>query len=771
MAGFGVFRNYQKASLVALAILSMLAFFVLPPLLQYGGQAASVADTPVAKWAGGEIREKGLDRAVTMKLVVNRFLAEAVAAAGRDPAQAPRFAADELSTVRTMLLADEARKNGIVVSDAAINDFLDKLTSGQVRAEQFEQIMQGLRAGGGGVSQHDLFEAIRTELLAQHMQILLQRGFAGDPPGLRWDYFRRMEQSATVELVPIDVRAVGDDVKLPAPAVLRSFFEKHKDDLPDPRSDKPGFREPHRARVEYFVAKPGVFLDETTNDVTEEEIVEFYEAKKEAMFRAKPADAASKAPATPSSDEQPAAESAAPETPAAAAPAEGKPAEEPKSEAAASGDAVPAPEAPAAAPETPAPAAEAPAVPTEGVPPAEAPKEGSGANASRSPFRTVSYQDADAPAKPADEPAAAEGEAPKDEAAPAAVPATETPASAAPADAAAAVTPDAAAATPPAVEYEPLEAVRERIRETIAREKADAKVEVLFRKIADDVTAYTESYALWQAKEEARGIAPPRPPDVAKIAATVGLEGARSELQSIDQAYEAGGLGRSFEFVPDPGSRFGVRQLNWIEMIYGQGALGMRPVRSRDMEGNRYLSWRVEDQPEFTPTFETARPSVEAAWKIVEGRSLARKRAEEVARRAEGKESLEAAVAGDESMQVLKAGPFFWINPQAAMSGMAQVSQPAGIVMPGPEFMETVFGLEPGKVGVAFNEPKTVCYCVRLIDVEPPADKLKERFIASRGDPRATGVVAQDTFARSFEGWVEGLESRYGLEWKRKPRR
>ena len=110
MAGFGIFRTYQKASMVALAILAMLAFFVLPPLLQYGGQAASLADTPVATWNGGEVREKGLDRAVMMKFVVNRFLQEAAMAAGRDPAQASRFDVDERSVVTMMLLAEEAKK-------------------------------------------------------------------------------------------------------------------------------------------------------------------------------------------------------------------------------------------------------------------------------------------------------------------------------------------------------------------------------------------------------------------------------------------------------------------------------------------------------------------------------------------------------------------------------------------------------------------------------------------------------------------------------------
>ena len=102
-----------------------------------------------------------LDRAVMMKFVVNRFLQEAAMAAGRDPAQASRFDVDERSVVTMMLLAEEAKKNGIVVSDAAINDFLAKETNGQVGADQFEQIMGGLRAGGSGVSQHDLFEALR----------------------------------------------------------------------------------------------------------------------------------------------------------------------------------------------------------------------------------------------------------------------------------------------------------------------------------------------------------------------------------------------------------------------------------------------------------------------------------------------------------------------------------------------------------------------------------------------------------------------------------
>ena len=39
--------------------------------------------------------------------------------------------------------------------------------------------------------------------------------------------------------------------------------------------------------------------------------------------------------------------------------------------------------------------------------------------------------------------------------------------------------------------------------------------------------------------------------------------------------------------------------------------------------------------------------------------------------------------------------------------------------MPGDEFMKAVFSLEAGQTAVAFNEPRTVCYVIRLVSYEP----------------------------------------------------
>ena len=275
MAGsFDVFRKYQRSLLVAVAILAMLAFFVLPPFLQMGG-GGPAGDPVAARWSGGEIREGQLERSVAMRSVVNRFLVEAAVAAGRDPARLPLFPEAEEAVVRTILVNEEARANGLVVSDTAINDFLAQWTNNLVRPEQLAEIVSGLRLGPTAVSEHDLFEALRAELTGRNMLFMFQTGFSGDPPGWRWDYFKRLEQKAAIEVVPVPVESVVADVPAPTEATLRTFFERYRNDLPDPRSDAPGFRKPRRAKYEYFVAKREAFETAAAKDVTDEEIAEY----------------------------------------------------------------------------------------------------------------------------------------------------------------------------------------------------------------------------------------------------------------------------------------------------------------------------------------------------------------------------------------------------------------------------------------------------------------------------------------------------------------
>ena len=734
MAGsFDVFRRNQRIGLAALAIMAMIAFFVLPPFLQMSG-GGSGPDPVVVSWQGGELRESGIERAVAMRAVLNRFLMESAAASGRNPAQIGVLPDDERSVVRTAVLAREAEANGVVVSDAAINDFLGQWTNNLVRQEQFDQIIGRLRVGPMGVSQHDLFEALRTVLAAQSMQMLFQSGFAGDPPGWRWDYFRRLEQSATVEVFPVVAETLAAGVTAPSEATLRAFFEQYKDDLPAARSAEPGFREPHRAKYEYLVAKREAFEAAAAKEITDAQITDYYEKNKTSLFRAQPA-------AKPAAD-------------AGKGPAAEKP--EAKTETTAPDAAKPA-AAETQPPESKPAATEAPA-------PESKPALDKGSDARRPRFVPVAFRQPDTAAE---KPAAGEQKQPAPPAAQAAEqngkpqpPATEQKTDSTP-----------AAPADEAANFEPLEKVKDDIRQRLARQEADKRIDRIFSKIATDMSGYAEDFALWQAGGKDAGAAAPTPPNFEKIAATQGLEAGRSEkLVTADEAVAAGPIGGSFELVPDASSRFGIRQQRWIDMIFGQGAPTLRPVTSRDVEGNRSISWKTEDQPEFTPTFQAARADVERAWRIVEARSLARKKAEEIARKVDAGETL-AAAAGTAEPKVEKVGPFTWLTQGTVPMGTPpSLSQPEGISMPGEEFMQAVFGLEPGKTAVAFNEPRTVCYVIRLETLEPPLEKLREKFMAARDDQRRLAMVAQRETSRATAAWVEALENRHSLTWHREPR-
>lgn len=740
MAGsFGIFRQYEKVALAALAIMAMLAFFVLPPILQMG-PAVGGSDPMVVSWKGGGLRESGLQRAVVMRKVMNQFLIETMRAAGQDPARM-RLADDEKDVVDTILLAREAEANGIVIGNGAINQFLSEWTSDLVRPDQFEAIVAGI-GGRLGVSQQDVFDALRTVLMARRMETLMLGGvgFETTPPGLRWDYFRRLEQGATIEAVPVVVEQFVADVREPSETVLREFYDRHKAELPAARSPDPGFRAPHRARYEYLVAKAGVFRDEEEKKITDEQIRKFYDERKEALYRAKPAEPAKDATdgeaGKKSDDESAGKEAAVKESPAgeSAKPQNAKPA------------------GGAAEPATPAAGgAEKPAVEQSG------PEKKDGAAVDRRVIRQVAFRQPGADDKPA---AAATSAAEVLKAG---------------ADAKAAEKPDAGEKpaadtkpTEPAVQFEPLDKVKDNVRERLVDEAVDRRIRAIFEGVTSDVGKYAESLALWQVAGDGAGPAPVGP-DIAKIAKLQGLEGGRSDLVNASQAVAAGGIGGSFDFAVS--REFGMRQLRWVDAIFGAGGQMLQPFSSRDVEGNRYLSWKVEDQPEFTPSFQSVRDDVVRAWRIVEARPQARRRAEELA--AEAKKAgkpLAELFAGREGLEVEKVGPFTWLTRGTAPFGSAlMLAQPEGLAMPGEELMQAVFGLQPGETTVAFNEPKTVCYCIRLVAVEPGEETLKEQFLAGASDPRRVAQVAEGDTRDVYDRWFEAIETRQGVDWKREP--
>lgn len=775
MAGsFEIFRKYQRSLLVFVAILAMLAFFVLPPFLQLGSGLAT-GDQVVVTWRGGELRESGIARAVAMRTVLNQFLLDAVAASGRDPGRMRLLPGDEEDVVRTMLLAEEARANGLVVSNTAVNEFLGQWTNDMVSPAQFEELIARRRSGPFPVSQADLFEALRTVLLANRMERMFLTGFAGDPPGQRWDYFRRLEQAATVEVVPVVVERFADRVSPPAETTLQAFFDRFSDALPAARSPDPGFREPQRVSFDYLVASRSALEEEALKQVTDEQVRAYYEANKEQRFKVQPsspAEAGAEAESAKPAD--PAPEATKPQEPAP----EAKPADPPKPDEAKPADPNPAdakpepPKADEAKPADPKPAdaksEEAKPAEPEAADEAETGAELEAVDDDEQPQGSVAETAPTPEAPAADAPEAKSAAAapakpdtkPVDEAVENPAPATtEKPT-------------DQPEGRPEAAEtaFEPLEKVADDIRRQLAAEEVAKRIEAVFVAVTADVSRYAEDRALWQARVTS-GAAPPAPPNVDTIAEKQGLKAGRMRRVDRAEAAAAGDIASSFEFVRDPASQMGFRQVNWLDQMFFPTTPLLRPIGSGGVTGDRYLSWKTEDEPAFVPTFEAKREDVERAWRIVEARPLARSAAEAIVKAAGAGSLAEAAAAQPEPrFETVTAGPFTWLARGGQPFGSPPApSQPEGLSMPGDEFMQAVFALEPGGTAVAFNEPRTVCYAIRLVSYEPDEEALRTMFLDTRTDQRRLAPIAQQEEARAVDAWIGDIEKRYALTWKRPP--
>lgn len=740
MAGpFDIFRRNQRALLVAVAILAMLAFFVLPPILQQMDPSGATSNATVVRWSGGQLDEAQIAQAVTTRQLVNRFLALAAVEAGRDTSRLQLFMPEtEEGVVQAHLLRREASEQGIVISDEAINEFLKNWTNNLVRAPQFDAILARLSAGPMAIGEARLFEALRDELEARTMLVMSQTGFASDTPSWRWDDFLRLEQSAIVEVVAVPSSSLAAEVSSPSESILRAFFEKHRESLPDPESPEPGFRVPHRIEAEYLVALQKPFMEAAAKEVTEEQIQSYYDENKERLFRSK----------TKTADPaESAAESSSPGEPAD--PLKEKPATD-------SGDAKPAAatDGSKTEPSTPSEASDSPGEKAEGA---------GAAREKRSPFRFVA--DSDASTQPTTEgPADSES--------------TDTaptvPAGGGASENANEGAQKAGDASTPEPSYEPLETVRDRIRDDLARGKVAARIEAIFSAVQADVARYSEDLALWRARGEGEETMPRRP-DIDAIAKAQGLEAGRTGVVDPIQASDLSGIGESFAFVSDPGSRFGMRQQSWLESMFANENT-LRPVVTDGAEGNRYLSWKVTDEPEHTPSFDAARETVEKVWRNVEARKLALEKARALVNVAGGgqersSEPLEASLAGKEGVEMLQAGPFTWLDQgMVAFGGRPQVSKVPGLESPGDEFMQTVFGLDAGGLGVAFNEPQTVCYCIRLVSLTPDEDGLRTRFLESTRDQGRLSAVTMRDFTTSYRDWIRSLDRKYAVNWKRPPR-
>ncbi len=812
------FRKHRKAAFAILTLFTMFAFVFIPAVIQMfegRGRGGSAVVLTTSKY--GKLRELELQSLAHDRWIARAFL-QRTQAALRDPTGRGGIAGQELlqqmgktptsdsQVVQTWLLARRAEELGMQVDDDTINDFITQATDGRLGKKQIHEILGSLKTNESG-----LFRALGRELLAVRLQQTIDVSIRGTTPAQRYDYFLRLNRSAKIEALGVPVENFVDKVPDPSDRELAAFFEKYKDRLFDPNSPEPGFREPHRVNVQFVKAEQQAFSD--PKSVSEEEIRDYYEKNKSVRYRDTDLPKPSAPPTTGKTE--PASTSPTPlDKPAA--PAESKPEVTPATKAEAPKQPQPAP---AAKPEPPKDQAkpaekEAPKKVSEnrrGSRPqpedlgaAEGPGNGSATSSHRpaSPFRLTAFADspstdapaksdapakADTPAKPdapaksdvpgpdtkpkpeAGAPAAQGNPAPKPKADAATSPvgsADPTPKSQTPpakAESAPAKT-DGAAGKPaetvkPEPKYIPLDKVREEIRTTLAMQKAADATSKVLSTLQAKLIQYHSRRLTYNAMEKSKRdtVPAPEPPDFAEFA----KQDSRLKIGET-------GLLAPYQMQATDIGRSAIDQTSFIQVVYGQST-EYQAMTSQDDQGNSYLFWKTADHKERAPDWDdpAVREDVLRVWKNVEARQFAAQQADGLAAQARQAAKPLAQALPDHKNGIVPE-PFAWMSLGGMpWMPMPRLSEVRGVEKAGMDFMRSVFQLTPGEVGLAWNQPQTIVYVVRLVELTPSDKELWDRFTQAR--PETYMSVAQYDWFVIYQAWMRNIEADAGLKWLRTP--
>jgi hypothetical protein len=652
----------------------------------------------------------------------------------------------------------------------------------------------------------------------------------GLTPGESWDYFQRLNRAATVELLPIAVSKLTESIANPDDATLDAFFAKYKNTLPVPNSPEPGFRQPHRVALQYLKAEHDKFTDPTA--VTENEIRLYYEDHKDVEFREFPelpvptptgqgmprqeAGNAGKGPTAlpsrakvPPTGPKPAEKPPAPPKPGVSPPSGGMPPAGVKSETkAGAGPSQAAPTAPApekpvtAAPQSgkPAPVAPQTAKPAPTIPPPAKPAPTPGTKDSKktsgnwSGMSSLHFAAADgaslvaqkgkpvAAAKPspaAPVPKAGEKRPETAASVPAKPPSGVAVASPAAKSDQKPAKPPAAPPPPAPPKYRPLKEVEGIIRDKVAQRKANQKIQEVLSRIQSQLDDY---YQQWQAHEatktmpEGEAIPAPPAPDFQQLA----KENKLSDHQTLpvtDWELARYDIGSSSVLTGARG--YAARPRSKMVDYTFQTLAERKPTLSEDDAGNGYLFWKTADEKENTPSLSDAgeKDHVRAVWKEVQARAKAEAEANKLADEAgKSQKSLTELFGTRPGRQVIKAGPFTWMTFGSLPARFAyggsrpQISEVRGVTAAGNQFMQKVFQLAPGRVGVAANQPQTDYYVIRVTAFSPSLDQLWDSF-RDHSQMMAINTLAVADRQNIQKKWMADLRESAGFKWVREPSR
>jgi hypothetical protein len=749
-------RRNMKPIMVVMCVVCMITFVVGTALMDLAANARRSADAGernpvVVTWTKGKVRIAEIDALRRNHQLAWEFLFEVLSAAqqrgGNPIINGHPFSMNqqyidvgipldntEETAMQTMVLAEEARKLGIVVDQPAVKDFLRQVSSPELRDGDWMDIAGNvLQRGNANLAIGQLFEHLAYELKAQHVRNLALAGLYAQgvgpivPPGEAFALFSRINRRFTIDAFPIDVDSYVKDVKGEPPAAeIQKLFDEGKFRDPNPNIDEPGFHKPHKLAFTYLKVNFAPFLEDAKKQITEEQIEEAYKKDIE-QGQHKVEEPPSTTPPIKSEDEK-------------------KDGEQPSAEKPADKEA-PATEAKSATEKPPEKSTESKSNNDKG-----------GCETSDDPpaQKADAEKNTTAEAKPAEQ---------KDEAA---KPAEQKDAEASkPADSPAPGSP----APPKEPKFKPLSEVHDQILTRLAQPIAEEARKKATGELVAAIEKYGKAYRRYlDAKNIGKktDATPPEKLDLAPLAAKYNFPIGETPL--VDQFevsnYEIGQKVQQLDFAALQ-QRRQIHMLSFADIAFTQDDPLYKPEEARSSEPDvNYIYFRTGEEKTADVTLQEARPKVIEFWKKRQAYDLALAEAQRLADKAKSAMSLSDVVP--DATKIVTTPPFAWMTAGSfGMSG-PELSPVAGIDLAGQEFMQGVFALQPGQSGAAPNQAHSRVYVVRVLAQDPDDEKLRTQFLESGYNELVVMLGRNEAWRTSVES-IRGIEDQYHVKWQRPP--
>jgi hypothetical protein len=262
MAATGWFRKNQKKLLGALVVFLMVIWGI-------GPAAEYIVPKPaIGNILGEEItQEQFADTATRWARIFLRNSEEPVAK----------------MVWGQMALFIQAEKMGVFVTKEELAQEIRNFFPVDPRVFEDKEAFRLMLGSAFRLTEHQFEKTIKEYLLIRKLQYLLRNSIKITRDEALQRYIKENEK-VKIKYAALNARDFVSNVKVEEDEI-RSFYDKHSDAFPNVAEGRWGYKEPEKVRIEYVITKNAAVEREINTSITDEAMRNYYEEKKDLMFR------------------------------------------------------------------------------------------------------------------------------------------------------------------------------------------------------------------------------------------------------------------------------------------------------------------------------------------------------------------------------------------------------------------------------------------------------------------------------------------------------